>query len=201
VKLYAPELSFRGTRNYIHSTDLYEHLLAGSVAAGVGGVDGPIVLKFRRRIASQPEYAFQVAGDETSGASSEFVLTIGGEPVRGVIRESGRPVDRRREYDERSIWDAAAVSGNTITGRPPSGTAPIEAVTALGVLHLRTLFPPPDGSRWMLARIDLKRPLDIEQLDPVTIVLRQQVVGRMTRSVIEHPGGSLGSMEFVLANG
>jgi hypothetical protein len=53
----------------------------------------------------------------------------------------------------------------------------------------------------MLARIDLKRPLDIEQLDPVTIVLRQQVVGRMTRSVIEHPGGSLGSMEFVLANG
>jgi len=166
---------------------------------GIGPVDGRVMLKIRRKITAQPEFHFLTAGDDREGASADFLVTARARQVRGVIRESPRPVLLRRDYDERAIWDAAGISNGVITGRPPLGASAIEVVTALGVLHLRTLFPPPQESRWMLSRIDLERPLAADEMAPVTITLRQHVGGRMTRSTIAGREGTLGSMEFVLA--
>ena len=115
MKLYAPELSFRGARNYVHSTDLYEHLLAGLTGAGIGPVDGPMMLTIRRKIAAQPEFHFFPAGDAREGASADFLVTARSQEIRGVIRESIRPVLQQREYDERPIWNAATITDDTVT--------------------------------------------------------------------------------------
>lgn len=200
MKVHAPDMAFRGTRTYLHSTDLYEAILAGCEVTDLGTADGRLFLKIRKTLTCQPELCFLAPGEtgDPAGAGADFIVTVGGYPVAGFVRETGRPVTRRKEYDERSIWDCASVSGMTITVRKPSLAAPIEVVTALGVLQHRTVYPPKDGSRWMLGRIDLARPLRHADVAALEIMLRQHIGQRMTRSTIAAAGVTLGTMEFLL---
>jgi hypothetical protein len=200
VKVYAPDIAYRGTRSYVHSTDLYEEILTGCEHAGLGTADGPLALRFRRALRVQPDICFLTPGDDRGAdAAGEFFLTIAGQQVIGMVRPTRRPMTRHKPYDERPIWERATLSGDTIVLREATGAAPIEVVTALGVLQHRTLYPPAPARRWMLGRIELVRPLIASDAGGVAITLRQQIGGRMTRSSIASDGAALGSMDFLLA--
>jgi hypothetical protein len=86
----------------------------------------------------------------------------------------------------------------TIRMTDDPGMEPIEVVTALSVLQHRKILPPATGRRWLLARLQLARPLRADAAAECQIRLTQTAGRSMTRSVIATPTEVLGTMTFIL---
>jgi hypothetical protein len=196
--VHAPTLDFRGTRNYIHSTDLYEELIAGAASAGLPPIDGNVELRFRNPIITQPEFHF---GDDVAtshGAAGSFTLGITDRTLSGQIVASDRPVSGRKSYEESRIWTHAQMDDQRVEIAVDSGMKPIEVVTALAVLQHNTLFPPPPERRWFLTRLFLARRLVSDDARAISIAV-ERVIGRtMTRCTVTTPMGQLGNLDFIL---
>jgi hypothetical protein len=194
--IHCPLVMLRGSRNYVHSTDLYPELLRGAELLGLGRVDGPIDLKLRHLIATQPEFHYGVA--PAPEAPATFLIRVAATDIEGWIGASDRPVTDRCAYDEAKIWERAVLEDRTIRMTDDPGMKPIEVVTALSVLQHRKLLPPATGRRWLLARLQLARPLRADVATECQIRLTQTAGRSMTRSVIATPTEVLGTMTFIL---
>ncbi len=194
--IHRPVVVLRGSRHYVHSTDLYPEMLRGAERLGLGRVDGPIDLKLRHLIATQPEFHYGAAPGMEAPAT--FLIRVAATDVEGWIGASDRPVTDRCAYDEAKIWERAVLEDRTIRMTDDPGMEPIEVVTALGVLQHRKILPPATGRRWLLARLQLARPLRAGDATACRIELTQTAGRTMTRSVIATPTEVLGSMTFIL---
>jgi hypothetical protein len=202
--VHAPVVSFRASRTYVHSTDLYPELMAGAAAAGWTPIDGVVDLRFRSRITTQPEFHFAPEDwpESANGAENvagEFDLCVGSRLRRGWIAASGRPVEGRKPYDERPIWDLAVLSERRVRITGDSNMAPIEVITALGLLLHRTELPPASDRRWLLARLSLLRPLEPADARGTVVTMDHVIAGAMTRSSLAASRGLIGTMTFILA--
>jgi hypothetical protein len=192
---------FRGARDYIHSTDLYDELIAGAKAARLPTLDGVIVLEMRAAIRTQPQFRFSAdEGPPLSRAAAVFRLGMGHEFVFGTIVPSERPVVGRKPYDESRIAREARINDQLIELRADTGMSPIEVITALAVFQHKTLLPPPTGKRWLLVRLFLTRPLRPQDAAAVTISLDRVVRDSMTRSTVSVPNRQLGNLDFILGS-
>src|SRR5437016_2072823 len=83
-RIHAPVLSFRGTRNYLHSTDLYPELIAGAAVCG-WQADGAIDIRFKHRITTQVAFHFDGSADieESAAAAARFTVGVGQETMVG----------------------------------------------------------------------------------------------------------------------
>src|SRR5215472_7505515 len=88
---HSPSVAFRAARKYVHSTTLYEELLAGAKAAGLD-VDGPIELTVRRKMTTQPEFHYSAApADIAADAPATFSLQAEGVRWHGVVCGRNEP--------------------------------------------------------------------------------------------------------------
>ena len=198
--IYAPTFQFRGTRHYVHSTDMYMELLAGADAAGFSPMDGIVHLGVRRPITTQPEFHFGPESRDKDACPATFRLGTRTGVVCGTIVASDRPVVGRKSYDESPIWSMARLDGNRAEITGDTGMRPIEVVTALCTFHHRQTYPPPVGKRWLLARLSLSRPLRPQDTRAVTISVDRIVAKSMTRSTIRSPIERLGDLDFILGS-
>jgi hypothetical protein len=197
VFIHAPTFEFRGTRDYVHSTDMYTELLAGADAAGFSPIDGIVSLGIRRWIRTQPEFHF---GVELEDAPATFQLGLRTGVISGAIVASDRPVAGRKTYDESPIWRMARLSSNCAEIVGDTGLKPIEVVTALCTFQHRQTYPPPVGKRWLLARLSLLRPLRPEDAKAITISVDRMIGKTMTRSSIRSPIERLGAIDYILGS-
>src|SRR5262245_56962985 len=151
--VHAPTFKFRGTRDYVHSTDMYMELLAGADAAGFSPIDGIVNLSIRRWITTQPEFHFGENLQDKNAAPATFQLGTRTGVISGVIVATDRPVVGRNAYDESPIWSTARIDGNRAEITGDTGLRSIEVVTALCAFQHRQMYPPPVNKRWLLARL------------------------------------------------
>lgn len=196
--VYEPEAALRGSRDYIHSTDIYQQILDGASSNGVrtgGGMD----LRIRRKMIRRVLYRyFRDPSAESEWASMVGLIEINDEPWRVEIREMADPVVRTKPYDEARICDASRLGELDVVLDRDVGMQPIEVVTALAV-HLHKLrLSPPGRLRWLLARLELKRLLRKEDAALMKISIERRVGDRITRSRIVAIDGDIGAMTFML---
>ena len=198
--VHAPPMAFRAARNYVHSTDLYPAVLDGARTLGLGVVDGPVRLTMRRLITAQPELRYGVKvgeGEREPDAAGDFSLGIGLRQVDGVILPTDLPVAARKPYDETPIWEAARIEGRRIAlASEIPGAAPIEIVTALAVLLHNRCLPPQEGEKWLLASLELVRPLAPDDGARIELAIERQLGTAVTRTCIRRAGAMLGAMAF-----
>jgi hypothetical protein len=194
-----PIVAYRGTRTYIHSTDLYIELMAAAGTIGLA-LGGPVDLRFKRAITTQVEIHFdgEVESPEAGAAPARFAIGGRNRVVFGRIVATDRPVTGRKTYDERRIWDIAQIDGHSVTLSGGAGYAPIEVVTALGVLLHNTALAPPPGSRWLLSRLSLDRPLRPTDAVEMKIAITHAIGRTMTRSSLAASDGAIGNMDFIV---
>lgn len=194
------DLPFRGTRSYVHSTDLYGAILA-EARKREAPVEGAFTLSLRRMIRRKPMLHLRRGGARTlpPDACLDFVFSGTQEPWWGYATESAEPVSRRVAYDEERIWSPATVSDASITLEADTGMAPIEVVTALAVLLHRNYLPPPPDRKWLLVRAIFDRILVPEDARQVRLEIVKQVAGRFTLTTVRTGGGDLGRLDFQLA--
>ena len=199
--LHAPPATLRGTRDYVHSTDLYEEILAGAAGAGIA-IAGPIDLRITGKITRQPVYRFQAAeGADVSRTAAICRFRWREESWICAVAERGEPVTARKPYDESPAARLGQIDDRMIAIASETGMRPIEAVTALGVVLHKTALPPPAGERWMLAQLTLRRPLQASDTRKLTVAIERIVGQRMTRSSLAAEDGPLGTMTFILSGG
>ncbi len=87
--VHIPPAALRGTRDYVHSTDLYEEIMAGAAAAGLAFA-GPIDLKIAGKITRQPAYRFFPAdAADNTGASAICRFRSRGDSWKCAVAEHG----------------------------------------------------------------------------------------------------------------
>jgi hypothetical protein len=194
---YEPAAAFRGSRDYVHSTDVYEEIIAGASVMNLRP-SGKIDLYIRRKIVSRPIYHFarQAFAGREEVAYARIELSGMDWLVRVINTE--HPVEVVKAYDEQRIFDASSIEENSISLRQNLGMRPIEVVTALSVKLHKALFPPGPRQRWLLGRLDLSRPLSKRDAEFMAIEIERMVGKNITRSRIVADEGAIGSLTFML---
>jgi hypothetical protein len=195
--LFEPAAAFRGPRDYVHSTDIYEEIMAGARYHGVA-LDCGLDLKILNRICYRPVYSFVRDGDVDTADAAAIAL-LPGSPWQVKIIETTEPVVARKSYDEQKIFNASRIAGNRISLVEPVGMRPVEIATALSVKFHKFGFPPDPGTRWLLARLELSRLFRDEDSVGLAIELERRVGKKMTRSRIVSADGVIGALTFILA--
>ncbi len=197
--VHAPIVAYRGVRPYVHSTTLYTELMAAAGALGLA-LDGAIDMRFKQAITSAVEMHFdgEVESPEANVAPIRFAVGDGDRTVFGRIIGTGEPVTSRKPYDESGIWNSARIDERAVSLSGGAGYAPIEVVTSLCALLHNTIFKPPVGRRWLLARLSLHRPLRPTDATEMKIAITHVIGRTMTRSSIIAAEGGIGTLDFMV---
>lgn len=201
--VYEPVVAFRGGRDYVHSTDIYEDTIRGASAYGLA-FDGPIDLRIRSKITKRPYYRFIEGESAPSGehaVAAQCRFHHKSLPWLMVLSERSLPVCERKPYDEAPAARHGVIFERTARLVGETGLRPIEAVTALAVLLHKEALPPGPGKRWMLGQLSLLRPLVPADAATLVIAIEKLAGAGTTRSSIAGHDGVLGQMIFVLARG
>jgi hypothetical protein len=192
----SPSAAYRGVRGYVHSTDLYQEVLAGAEEAGLA-VSGPLTFRLRRRITNVPRYHFSASTPVSLDAAALCSFVAAGTTWFVSVVETDVPVTARRPYDESSARERCVIEGRSARLTAATDLRPIEALTALAVHLHGVVLQPPDGLRWMLGQLSLDRPLREDDATTLQVSLDQVVGGKMTRSSLTGVDGLFGTVLFI----
>ena len=155
-----PPVALRGSRDYVHSTDLYSGLVAALESNGVAS-PCEFELKIRDRIVVRPRYDFYLGDSAPVGHKPLAVAKFknANQTWTAHVAAGSDPAVSRKPYDESGIWSKVQQNASSFEVRDCHGYTPIEVVTAVAVLAHQTMYPPATGSRWLLAQISGRRML------------------------------------------
>lgn len=198
--IHMPPAALRGSRDYVHSTDLYEEIIAAVATAGLS-FEAPIDLRIRAKITNRPRYEIVPVGVAVGDAAAICTFTSGGQEYMAVVTETNEAVTARKHYDESPAVQFSTVRARGALLHGETGLKPIEAVTALAVHLHKTALPPPSGQRWMLGQLSIRRALADTETRHLALEIERMIGHTTTRTRITAIDGSIGTMLFVLAGG
>ena len=185
------DLPFKGTRHYLHGTDMFDALL------GITGAKGRVVLVMRRLMKS-PVNAVSIAPevDPTAYPAEFHYSTIESDCTVVLCEDPGREVTRRVPYDEERITAPAVISGTALTCRVSESYSFIEQVVALNKLLLNSSVGA-DAPKWLFTRIELDTVPDACEI--LDLKLAASIGSRITKTAIGTDGRSIGHIYFARA--
>lgn len=191
------EFQFKGSRNYVHGTDMFSLMLTGyptSVLSNIrftvhGIVHTPICKLY---LADNKELLNDVADIrarcqfETNSVTHWLALMQGvGDAVSG----------RRYEYDEDRIIKLCNMTDEGIVLLQQSPFTFIESVVSMNKHMHQQLFPDVTG-KWLFTRIDLEAGCD--EREKLSLRFRHNMNYRLTKSDILVNGEKVGDIYFSL---
>lgn len=177
------DIPFKGSRDYLHSTDMIEAIRAAVASCGVVMEDQRVVIGFRAFARHACTLAFGGPGERLArpDRATAFVQIGEGANQRlGWVVEGAEEVERRIPYDEDSICRQGVITERTIRLGQAVGFRTVEIAVALTKHLHHTLFPEP-GKRWMLTKLDLVNPF-VESGGAGMEVAITSIQGPVTRS-------------------
>ena len=197
---YLPQVAFRGARNYVHSTTMYEQLIQGARSLGLQ-IGGPLDMRVNRLITKQPRFLFTT--DEVDGNAEQAAIIsfhAGENRWNCLISERDESVEQSEAYNEGPIREQAVVEGQTIRLNGGVDAKPFEIVTSLTLQLHNALLSIPSDRKWYLARIQLERLLSDDDKERLRITLVKKSGIRLTRCAIASGDTSIGTIDFMLGS-
>lgn len=181
----ALDLPFKGERDYLHATDLFDALLG--LTGAREGLSLRIQSMMRTGVAAIPLDQLSHRRD----AKAFFQWSDGADRRTLALCEDGRSVDRRVPYNEDEITASSKLEGSTVHLQPNPRYSFIERVVAHQKLLLnRTVAEIP----WLFARIEVDMVPSAQ--GELSITLADRMGTRLVRSEINDAGGRIGSICF-----
>ena len=191
---------FKGQRDYVHGTDMYEKIADFVRQSSSGLASGEFRMTIHSIVRHQCRLVYSDVGDSGSkpnNAKAEFSFISGNFKIMGWLVETASPVTERYPYVEEKIIEDCSFRENGIITRKTEGYSAIEVVVAMNK-HLNVqLFPEAHG-KWFFTRIDLKTLLDRQCGETYSVELAGVLGNRMTRSAILINGKAIGYIYFSL---
>jgi len=201
VDLHVPlELRFKGGRDYLHGTDMYEAISRNALTQLPASRHWPVKLAvhaFARTRCTLTLKAPAPAAARPESAVADFTIGDGPEAARGWLEETGQPVTERYAYDEPRIVRLCRVEGNRVSIEGDSGYSPIEELVAM-TKHLHEQLVPPASARWIFTMLELSRWLEPADAGRLAVEQQQNLRNRLTKSAVTAGGMALGHIYFSL---
>ena len=199
MRIVSPELWFKGDRHYVHGTSIYHTIIDEAEKLGLGKVDGRVTVSIRRTTINQIDFHYVLPEDDYQiplHPAVEFQIECGGRNISGWVEESDRRILIRKPHDEKLIEQMTHVDGDEIGihGNPPFSVFEI-AASMTKELHYN-LFPPAVGKKWLLAKVELNRPLALSDLDGFHLKIIKNLGGVFTVTAVLNKMESIGLIFF-----
>jgi hypothetical protein len=189
------ELPFKGSRDYLHSTNIFSALeKIGEDRFESGAFIRSLMLRRPMR------RAILAVFERPADAAGSFVIQTRTEQVTGWLVESGLPVSRRVPFDSSPLSAMAVVGDGMVLVRSAvAGHTLIDVVVGL-MKKLTEQLPVAAGSgQWWLCQLDLEMPL--REVYPIEVRIRRVVGDQRLLVDLVQGGERVGSARFIWAEG
>jgi len=190
---------FKGARDYVHGTDMYDQLLPLLMERLTGGTVAALKMTIRGVMRRQGRLLIESEGQGASrpdGVKAEFCLTRQKHGIFGWLTEDSREILDRYSYDEAPLLALCSVRRNHVALEYNPGYTPIEVLVAMNKLLMETLFPDEKG-KWFFTRLQLARPLEPGDMEDLVLEHEMSLPGNaLTRTRIRSGREGLGSIFF-----
>lgn len=188
----ALNVGFKGARNYIHGSDIYNEIDAHIRATSSDSyVEHLAFRRFARRdcdlLWTEPSTRVIPIG--------EGRVRLHDEHRRFWVCESPREAAGRRPYEEDSIVRASTINGKRIAMTHRSVYTPIEEIIALTKRLAYHLTPEIEG-KWVFGQLDLSQRIP-EKYDRLTIEQTKLLADRFSVNAIIIGDANIGSIRFI----
>ena len=203
MSVKSPDVCFKGSRTYVHGTTLYEEILIGASETTSHPVDGPVRIEIRGLLLNQGDIHYHIGSYPEiapEGITANFSLTCEGQPVSGWVTDNRKPVNRRIPYDESKIRDVTKIEGDQIKLLGHPEFSPFEICASMAVKLHNHFSPPVSGTKWLLTRIELDRPIVQDDLNDFSLNHIQTIANRFTKTEIRNSEGVFGMLYFSLGS-
>ena len=188
------DLAYKGSRSYLHGTDMYNAIMDHFGRALPQHLRGPLKMVMHEFARNQVDMDYSTGAGrcpKPDNARLEFSLS---DNLSGWLAETDRPVGTRVPYPEGEIVAGSRIEGQAIIAATDSRFSPIEVLVSL-TKHLHTnLRPGPAG--WAFTRLDLLSPLVDAHKDVFEVELLQALGNRLTKSAVRAGPALLGHIFF-----
>jgi hypothetical protein len=183
---------FKGARDYVHGTDMFNQTLSWLCETGAEprDIDFAFHRIARRQLAAGP------AAPEGAEPVAVCNYTSGGERLRIVLVERGAHVTERYPYPEDEIVSAMAVDATARRGvlRGATTYSDVElAVAMTKALHQRVFGP---ATRWLFVRARFPQYTRQSQPAERAVAIVASFHGKLTRTEVAFDGAKVGEIHF-----
>lgn len=190
---------YKGGRDYLHGTDLYNY--SNAAVTNYYG-DAAFVKSIMIRSVARNTGSFFVDCEEAPEGfqeTAQFRIQNGDNVINGLFATDGGIVQENREYDESLVEGTAEISANEKRIEQLTKTAftPCEEIVGLTKYLHNSILMPKNG-KWMFTMLDLKESILNFHKENFAIVLRQNLGGKMTRSNILVNNNVIGTIGFTV---
>ena len=188
------ELAYKGTRTYLHGTDMYNAVMKYFERILPQHVRGPLKMVMHEFARTQVDLLYSIGAERCprpENARLEFSLA---DEVSGWLRETDRPVLASRPYSEDEIVAGSRIEGQAIIAAPGASYSAIEVLVSLTKQLHTTLRPGEAG--WAYTRLELQRPLSDGDADSLQVELLHTLGNRLTKSAVRVGNTPLGHIYF-----
>lgn len=191
---------YKGERNYVHGTDMYEKVVGFIGTVKPEALSGSLNMVIHDIIYCQckllySEWTSEISKPENSKAELIFISDKSQTIVWLVETES--LVVERYKYCEEDIFDKCSITGETITIDGATPYLAIEVLVAMNKFLHTSLFPNVDG-KWFFTRLALNRLLHPDDTKCFSLKLVHNLWNRLTKSQVISSGQILGNIYFSL---
>lgn len=181
---------FKGSRNYIHGTDILAKLIEKNHNKQLTKLD----IKFNDIMRTNLDL---ITGEEGRKAKVNIRWIESGEEKFYQLVENNCPVKCNYEYDENLILKKTKIDINlkTINLKQPSGFTFYENLVAMNKHLLQTTFPKENG-KWFFTRLEQLKIYDNNSL--ISLKLIKNFNFKLTKSDVYLNGDVIGCIYFTL---
>jgi len=176
-------LKFKGNRDYIHGTDLFDTIVREV------GAEAPMELQLKAVARYQVNLRDQAEVDV-----KDRVIGFFGQPSGRIalVEDSRRPVTESYTYDEDQVCDGAQVANGCAEVSRKWPYSFIETAVALNKLLMRDQLP--SVGEWWFVQVSLS--VDPQDTERVGLCARSPLVPRLVVSEVYADGVEIGTIGF-----
>ena len=187
------EFCFKGTRNYVHGTDIFTKLVESySNVSKVDILFHGVTVKNMRFLTEKPE---------ANEVKVTFKCQCNNEKIKLFGIENDTDVECRYEYLEETIINNSTIniSKELIILNNQTQYSFIEHIVAMNKGLLENLFPDAKG-KWYFTRLQLKDNIDMKNVSSLQLIMKSNFQFKLTKSAIIVNGLETGFIYFSLVN-
>jgi len=191
-------LAYKGDRDYLHGTDIYNALTRIIGGGNPGIVFNSIKMSFHKVTRNQCKLTY---GDHSllkqmpKDINVEVRFISPSSDTIGWLTETAEPVVDRIPYHEEDIVKKTSIDGKLIAINGEVKFTPIEILVAM-TKHLHMMLYPVNVGRWFFTRLDLNRLLTISDASKLSLEIDKNLNNRLTKGSIHSGEEMLGHIYF-----
>jgi len=186
------EISYKGTRNYIHGTSLYDEISKYSLEqyGNKAYVNSLVIRKFAHNACD-----LIITNTPPDNYFASCRINLSERDISAYLVETDEKIKSRTEYDEHPIQVATLVKDKSIIQQNQViGYSPIEILVSMTKYLHYQIMPELKRGIWVFVQLDIERPLEKEGL--FTVSIEQSIPGRFSASSITQAGNHIGFIRF-----